>query len=170
MKIKEKFGGWRGLVKLEKVNIRTGKRKIINYRNHIMDDALDAIISSLMLYPDPNLTLMHCAIGDDDTAETDSDETLGNEIFRTPVLSRLSTGTGEVESRAIILDREPEDLSGICTIKEIGFFAGTTSANWDSGAGKDTGLLVARLVLASPESKLADEQINITRTDTISRA
>lgn len=165
MNIKESQG-WIGKIRIVKTNIKTGKvLKDYIVKNRIMDNAFDEIIKSLYSTANSNLYLKHVAIGDDNTANSDDLESLYNETFRVPVVSRLRTGTGEVESRGVILDTEPEDVSGITTISEIGFFAGTTSLNWNGGVGKDTGIMIARIVVSPVESKTATEQINITRTD-----
>ena len=165
IKIKEKHG-WIGKVKLIKKDIRTNK--IITNRiifNRLMNNALDEIIKALYGTGDTDLILKHVAIGNDDTANTDNLTELYNEIYRTPIISKLRTGTGLVQSTGILLDTEPTDLGGIVTIKEIGFFCGVDSINWMDGSGKDTGLMISRIVLDPVESKTATEQINIVRED-----
>lgn len=169
MKFKAK-PGWIGKVKIVKTNVLTGKKTEQNIFNRIMDDAFDELIKSLYSISNSNMYFKHIAIGDDNSANSDDMDSLVNEIYRVPVISRLRVGTGECESRGIILDTEPPDedggspdTSGYATIREIGFFAGSNSLNWNSGAGKDSGLLVARVLVT--ENKTPTEQINITRTD-----
>jgi hypothetical protein len=160
MKINENFG-WKGTLKI----ITSNYIRVI--KNRLMNNALDEIIKAL--YSDTNMQLKHIAIGDDDTANIDTLTTLYNEIYRVPVLSKLRTGTGEITSRAVLQDVQPEALSGICTIKEIGFFCGDNSYNWNGGSGKDTGLMISRIILSPSESKIATEQIEFSRTDEFTR-
>lgn len=169
IKIKEKHG-WIGKVRLIKRDIKTNK--IITNRiifNRLMNNALDEIIKAFYGTGETDLLLKHVAIGDDDTANTDNLTELYNEIYRTPIVSKLRTGTGLIQSTGIILDTEPIDLGGIVTIKEIGFFCGDNSINWTDGAGKDTGLMISRIVLDPVESKTATEQINFVREDEFTR-
>lgn len=168
MFIKEKYG-WSGKVRLIKRDIRTNK--IITNRvifNRIMNSALDEVIKTLYV-GETDLILKHVAIGDDATANLDTMTTLVNEVYRVPIVSKLRTGTGQIQSIGVLLDTEPPDLSGIVTIKEIGFFCGSGSINWSDGAGKDTGLMISRIVLSPVESKTATEQINFVREDEFSR-
>lgn len=162
LSIKEKYG-WIGKLKIVKKDIITGKTTERFIFNRLMNNALDEIIKAL--YTTPNLYLAHVAIGDDDTANSDTLTSLYNEIYRVPILNRIRTGTGELESRGILLDTEPPDLSGACTIKEIGFFCGSASYNWNGGVGSGTGIMISRIVLSPSESKTNTEQINFVRTD-----
>ena len=166
MELNEKFG-WTGKVDIMIKNVINGKIEVIHIKNRLMNNALNEIIKSL--YSSPNMEIKYVAIGDDDTANSDNLTTLYNEIFRTPVITQLVTGTGELQSRAILLDNEPTALSGVCTIKEIGFFGSTDAEGWNGGAGKDTGLLISRIVLSTPISKTATKQINFVRNDEIAR-
>jgi hypothetical protein len=156
--IKE-FYKWYGTVEIIKSN--GSYRKI---KNLITNNALDEIIKSLY-YPSPNIELKYIAIGDDDTPTAATDTTLGNEIYRFPILTKLRAGIGEVQSRGVLSSNQPSDYAGIVTIKEIGFFCGSHAYNWMEGAGKDTGLLLSRIVLSPTESKTDTEEIQITRTD-----
>ena len=157
---------WIGKVKIDHVkNNKIIKTKTIF--NMITNNALNEILKAL--YNETNLQLAYLAIGDDDTAAAASDTELGNEIYRTPIISKLKTGTGELTSRAILLDTEPYEAPSPpshdqCTIKEIGFFAGT-----DATTTIDSGLLLSRIVLTTPETKQDNEQIQFTRTDTFER-
>lgn len=166
LSIKDKYG-WIGKLKIIKKDVITGKTTERLLFNRLMNNALDEIIKAF--YTVPDLYLAHVAIGDDNTANSDTLTTLYNEIYRVPVLNRIRTGTGEIESRSILLDTEPPALSGICDIKEIGFFCGTQSINWDGGVGKDTGLMISRIIVSPTESKTATEQINFVRTDEFTR-
>lgn len=163
--VKEKMG-WIGKIILTK--IRNGKIiKEYEFFNLITNLALNEIVKSL--YSVPDMQLMYLAIGDDDTASQASDTTLGNEIYRTPIISKLSSGTGECTSRAILLDTEPFaatiPATGFqMTIKEIGFFAGTLATST-----ADSGTLISRIILSTPEDKYDNEQIAFTRVDSIER-
>lgn len=158
----EKYG-WIGKVNIKKYKNGVLTRDYIIY-NRIMNAAFDEIIKALYL-PNPNMVLKYLAFGDDDTAVTNTDVTLGNEIYRVPIISLLRTGTGKVQSRGVLLDTEPTATAGIATIKELGWFVGTTATAWNSGVGKDTGLLLSRIVLTTPEAKTDDEQIDVARVD-----
>ena len=169
IKIKENHG-WVGKLRLIKKDMITGK--IITNRlifNRLMNSALNEVIKTLYGTGETDLLLKHVAIGDDDTANLDTMTTLVNEIYRVPIISKIKTGTGIITSTAILLDTEPTDLSGIVTIKEIGFFCGSQSINWTEGSGKDTGLMISRIVLDPVESKTATEQINFVREDEFTR-
>jgi hypothetical protein len=162
---KEKYG-WTGKVIIEKIrdNKIVSKKTIYNLITNL---ALNEIVKSL--YYEPDMKLRYLAIGDDNTPAAASDEQLGNEIFRTPIISQTITGTGEVTSRAIILDTEPfaavpPPVGFQCNIKEIGFFGGTSAT---STIG--TGTLISRIVLSPLEAKYDNEQIAFTRVDTIER-
>lgn len=153
-----------------KVNINIIKdNKIIRnktYYNLITNSALNEIIKALYDYPD--LQLKHLAIGTDSTAAAASDTQLGSEIYRTPIISQYVSGTGELTSRAILLPDEPFDAPSPpshvqCTIREIGFFAGSDSKDWNEGTGINSGLLVSRIIIN--ETKSDNEQMNFTRTD-----
>lgn len=169
MKINEKYG-WKGRVRLLKFDTRT--KKIITNRiifNRLMNNALDEVIKCFYGTGETDLLLKHVAIGDDNTANLDTLTELYNEVYRVPIISKLRTGTGLVQSTGILLDTDPPDLSGIVTIKEVGFFCGAESINWTEGSGKDTGLMISRIVLNPVESKTATEQINFVREDEFTR-
>lgn len=169
MFIKETYG-WTGKVRLIKRDMRTNK--VITNRvifNRIMNNALDEVIKAFYGTGETDLILKHIAIGDDDTPNLDTMTELVNEVYRVPIVSKLKTGTGQVQSIGVLLDTEPPDLSGIVTIREIGFFCGSGSINWSSGLGKDTGLMISRIILDPVESKTATEQINFVREDEFAR-
>lgn len=159
-----------GKLRLIKRNKKT--KKIITDKiifNRIMNDALDELIKA-MYNPNADMYLKQIAIGDDGTAVANDETTLVNEIFRVPILSRLRIGTGEIRVRAVLADSQPTALSGICTIREIGTFSGHSAGAWNDGLGKDSGLMVSRIVLTTPESKTDDEEIEFTWEYEISRA
>jgi hypothetical protein len=167
MKVKSR-SLWTGKIIITKKNVKTGNVVKRLVYNRLMDNALNEIIKAFYYANGSNMYLKHVAIGDDNTANSDDLESLYNEIYRVPIVNRLKTGTGKIESRGILLDTEPSDLSGECDIKEIGFFAGDSSLNWNSGAGKDTGLMISRVVITT-EEKTDNEQINFTRVDEFAR-
>lgn len=170
MNLKEKIN-CNGKIQIVKKNIKTNKIKKITIFNRITDIALDEMIriySGVCV----NMVAAYIAFGDDDTAVSDSDTTLKNEVFRIPVISKLKSGTGQYTTRGILLDTEPSfsPYFGEIEIKEIGFFVGTSAQEWNDGSGKDTGLLLSRIVLTGTDGdKVDDEQIEITRVDTMGR-
>ena len=169
MIIKEKYG-WTGKVKIVKKNIITNK--IVSVReinNRIMNDALDEIIKSISDNSGSDIYLKHVAIGHSAASNNDNLEQLYDEVYRVPIISHLTTGTGQCQSIATILDTEPPATGGNITIREIGFFAGTNSLNWNSGAGENTGLMISRVVVSPSEFKSDEEQINFIRTDSFIR-
>jgi hypothetical protein len=166
--MKEYFG-INGKLRLIKRNKKT--KSIITDKiiiNRIMNLGLDELIKP-MYSPNADIYLKYIAIGDDNTAVANDQEELFNEIFRIPVISRLRIGTGEFRIRAILSDSQPTDLSGICTIREIGTFGGNLAGAWNGGIGKDTGLMLSRIVLTTPEDKTDDEEIEFSWEYEISR-
>jgi len=138
------------------------KNKTIIIANRIMNAALDEVIKTLYYQYNANMICKHIAVGDDATANTNVLTDLYNEIYRVPIISKIRTGTGTMQARAILQDTQPEDTLGICTIKEVGLFAGSNSYDWLEGAGANFGLMISRVVLNPVESKLATEEIQFT--------
>jgi len=125
--------------------------------NRVMDAALDKLINSLTGV-DPDLEIKYLALGTDNTAVTDSDTTLGTEIFRTaPTTGPSNTDTGEVTSEFVVLDSE-----AVATIEEIGIFAGSTAT-----AAADSGTLVSRILWNKVKTNTME--INFKRVDKIIR-
>lgn len=167
MYVKEKFG-FIGTFELWKRNNKT--RKLIKYikkDNLIMNLALDEIIKC-MYNPNADMELKYIGIGDSDAAVAANQTELDNEIFRVPVITKLRTGTGEFYVRAILNAEQPESLSGACTIKEVGTFGGSNAEQWDASSYQ-TGLMISRIVLTTPESKTDDEEIELKWTYEIAR-
>ncbi len=162
MRIKTAFSieGKVTIVKRDKSNNNKTEIRII--KNRIMDDALDELIKSFYYPPNSNMFFKHIAFGDDNSVNTNNMQHLVNEIYRVPIIVRTRTGVGTLQARAILKDTQPEDYSGIVTIKEIGLFAGSTSYDWLEGAGKDYGLLISRIVLNPVENKIGSEEIQVT--------
>lgn len=150
--------GWQGTWLIKVIDKPTGiiKRTEIIH-NRIMNAALDELIKALYS-PNPDMQLAYLAIGDDSTAVADTQTTLVNEVFRTPLVTLARTGVGEVTSLAIILD---SDYDG--AIEEIGLFAGTTAT-----ATVNTGLMISRILWSY--TKTATEELQLTRVDKIVRA
>lgn len=103
----------------------------------------------------------HCGIGDDNTAPTSTDTTLGNEVYRVALAYQVTDGAGEAISEFYITDTE---FSG--DIEELGIFSGNSSDDWNAGAGADTGELLAHILWS--HTKTTSEEILIQRTDTYS--
>lgn len=99
--------------------------------------------------------IAYLALGTGDTAAGNTDTTLGAEIFRTALTSVTSAG-GECVSIFKVLTAE-----AVGNIEEIGIFAGGTEA-------ADSGTLISRALWTY--TKTADEELYISRTDTIGRA
>ncbi|MEN8907890.1 MAG: hypothetical protein ABF289_18215 [Clostridiales bacterium] len=166
--LNNKFG-WSGEYTIIKKNVVTGKIiKVINVKNLITNLGLDEIIKALSSGID--MQLAYLAIGDSSLAEAASQTTLDNEIFRVPILAKTKTGTGQLQSTALLLADEPDyaPYNGVCTVREIGIFCGSAALTWNGGAGKDTGLMISRIVITA-EAKVATEEFQFTRTDLFSR-
>ncbi len=143
--------------------------KIIIIKNRIMNNALDEMIKVFYSLWNADMLLKHIAFGDDNTANTNTMTKLVNEIYRVPVIYKARSGVGSVICRAILKDTQPEDTAGICTIREIGLYAGSGSFDWLEGSGKDFGLLLSRIVLNPEEDKIDSEEIQVTWEYTIER-
>jgi hypothetical protein len=151
-----------GIVRIIKTDVV--KKKVVKdytIKNRITNDALDEM---LKIYYDPtvDMSINMVAIGDDNTPVSDSSTRLYNEVFRTPVLSRIRTGVGQVVSRAIIKSNEPTAYSGNITFYEMGFFCSPSAYYYEN-----SGILLSRIVVN--ETKTATEQLEIQRTDIFER-
>lgn len=160
--------GWSGVVQ-----ISSNKKQTKIIRNRITNIALNELIKSLNGDPgvlNSDLVISYLAIGTSDAILADDSIKLVNEIYRVPFISWAVTGTGQLQSRAIILGTEPAfaPYLGAVNIRELGFFGGSTAQEWNGGAGKDTGILISRILVS--EDKEADEEYQITRTDAIGRS
>lgn len=164
--IKGSFLKWKGSYRI------ITRKGIYLIDNTIMNLAFDEIIKAF--YSNTNLTYRYIAIGEDNgtilpLAATNT--TLGDEVYRIPIVSKLRTGTGELTSRSTLTADEPNYLLigsgdiGDVNIEEIGLFAGN-ALPWDGGVGKDTGLLVSRILWSY--SKENTEEIQFERVDKIS--
>jgi len=133
-----------------------------NKKNLIMDRTFTYDIGYLFGSSSINQgQIYHLAIGDDNTAPTSTDSTLGNEVYRVPVTSQVRTGVGELTSEFYITNTE---FSG--DIEELGIYAGLTSEDWNGGTGADTGILLARVLYS--DTKGSNEELLIQRIDSFS--
>ena len=162
MKVKEKLG-WRATIKI--VSSRTGLTVI---KNRITNIALTEIIKAL--YDDTDLVIKYVAFGTSNKVLDDTDTTLDNEIFRVPVISWAPLGYGQMQSFAIMNGDEPDyaPYNGAVNIREIGWFCGVSAAAWGGGTGKDTGLMLSRILVT--KNKHLGEEYQITRVDQIDRS
>ena len=101
-------------------------------------------------------------IGDDATAPTIADTVLGNETFRKARSSQSKPGAGQVKYTQYIAPAE-----AVGTIEELGWVAGA-AVNTASPAGKDTGIMIARVLYSRNKTSL--ESLQIERTDTVAEA
>lgn len=125
------------------------KNRITNAGLNMIRDALIGDIS--------DLKLKYLALGDSNLAIDDNMTQLGNELFRTPWISQISTQTGQLQSTALVLDTE-----AVFNIQEIGIFAGVGAND-----NPNTGILVSRILWNKNKTNL--ESIQFVRTDTIAR-
>lgn len=101
-------------------------------------------------------------IGDDSTAPDLTDTVLGNETFRKARTSQSKPANGAVKYVQYIA---PAEAVGI--IEELGWVAGA-AVNTASPAGKDTGIMIARVLYSRVKTNL--ESLQIERTDTFAEA
>lgn len=99
--------------------------------------------------------IKYLAVGDDNTAPTLADTTLGNETFRKAITSHSKPADGQIKTITYI---DPSEAVG--AIEEIGWFSGAAA-----GAGADTGILSSRILYS--RTKTALESIQVERTLTI---
>lgn len=102
--------------------------------------------------------IKYMALGDDNTAPTTGDTTLGNETFRKALTSSSKPATGQYKT---IFYVTPDEAIG--NIEEIGWFTGPLA-----GAGADSGTMIARVLWS--HTKTALHSLQIERTDTIEEA
>jgi hypothetical protein len=161
IKIKENLGWGATII------IKSNRAAPLIIRNRISNIALTEIIKAL--YDDTDLIIKHLAIGTSDKTLSDADTTLDNEIYRVPFVSWAPLGYGQMQALALILGDEPNfaPYNGKVNIREIGFFCGTSSLDWGGGAGKDTGLMLSRILVI--KNKQLGEEYQITRNDQIDR-
>ena len=125
--------------------------------NRLMNTVLDKIVNCY-LGTAPDLQIKYLALGTGNTAITNTDTTLDTEIFRTPVTTQSNTGTGVVQTEFIVLDSE-----AVGNLEEVAIFGGASAT-----AAADSGILLSRILWS--KVKTNSEELNIVRTETISRA
>lgn len=126
-------------------------------KNTIMNTVLDQVIRCY-LAESPDLEIKYLALGTGNTAVTNSDTQLDNEIFRTPITVQEETGVGVLKTEFIVLDTE-----AVAQIEEIGIFGGSSAS-----ASANTGTLISRILWS--KNKTNSEELNIIRTDRVVRA
>ena len=127
-------------------------------KNIITDVALNKEIE-ILLGNAPDMQVKYFAFGTDNTTPTVSDTTLGTESARfqpTTAFSRI--GVGETIGSVFLTS---SDLVGVA-IKEIGIFCGSTATGT-----ANTGTLLSRILWSF--NKTANDEVEITRTDTVER-
>jgi hypothetical protein len=137
--------------------IKANGEEIKKIDNRVMDAVLNKL-AEVFRATAPDLEIKYLAVGDDDTAVTNTDVKLGNETFRTAVSTEATTGTGIVEHTFIILDSE-----AVGSIKEIGIFGGVSAS-----ATTDSGTLISRVLW--DYTKASTVELNIIYTNSITRA
>lgn len=142
-------------------NIATNKivRKYIIH-NQITDLARNELIKGFQ-GDYVNLQIGELAIGTGTTNPSSSDNKLENEVYRVTVSESDKTDTG-VNTSSFTLNGN--EWTG--TITEIGIFVGLEVDPWGGGAGKDSGILLSR-VLANITIAAGEEAV-FQRIDTIS--
>lgn len=107
--------------------------------------------------------IRYMAFGDGTTAETGTQTTLMNELGRVPLSNQTAGAVGEYITRTYV---GPND--GNFTWEELGWFAGSSSQDWNNGTGKDTGIMLGRKLFHYV--KTSGMSITITRSDKLTRA
>lgn len=124
--------------------------------NTITDAGLNLLRDSL--YSNTNdAQIRYIAVGTSSASISTTQTQLGAEILRKPIYSRSNTGTGSVQTVAILFDTE-----AVAQIEEIGVFAGSTAST-----ASNSGVMISRILYSRNKSNL--ESIQIQRTDTIGR-
>ena len=95
------------------------------------------------------------ALGSDNTSPTTSDTTLGTEVFRKQITSKVASGAGATTTTVYIAPDE-----AVTQIEEIGFFSGSSASSTT-----DSGTLYARVLYS--RNKTAVESLQIERVDTL---
>lgn len=155
--------GHKGIMRVWKFNLDTGEKQLkLDKHNLIMSATFNYDMKYLQgINASSDAQIKHLAIGDDNTAPTSTDSALGNETYRVPFVSQSETGTGELTTEFYITATE---FTG--TIEELGVYGGIYSDDWNTGAGVDTGNLLARVLYS--DTKASNEELLIQRVDTFS--
>lgn len=128
-------------------------------KNIITDVALNKEIE-ILIGNDPDMNIEYMAFGTDNTTPSATDTTLGSESGRfQPTTAFTRTAIGTTEGSFFLTS---SDLIGV-NIREIGVFCGSSATS-----SADTGTLLSRILWSF--NKTANDEIEITRTDTVQRA
>lgn len=127
--------------------------KIIKYYHNVITIAAFAMIMNNLTDPTPDndMLVTHCLLGDDNTAVSENDTTLGNETYRNAVASM--TSADNVAYVTAFFDQT--EVSG--TFKEAGFVS-------DGSAGADTGILFSHVNIDVTKSLIQKLTIDWTVT------
>jgi hypothetical protein len=147
---------WEGTFIIETKDINTGKSTTQVIHNRVMNTVLDQLVKTLK-GENSDLEIKYLALGTSNIPVSLTDTKLGNEIFRTPIVSQIVAGTGEITTDFTILETE-----AIGDIEEIGIFGGSTAT-----ASADTGTLISRILWS--KVKTNSEEISFRRVDKIGR-
>ena len=149
--------GWAGAIRVE--TFRDGLLVAqIDLRNLVVDAGLDLIADALngnRVVADSAISYL--ALGDDNSAVSAGDLSLGNERFRKRVTKQSDAGTGALDTVTTVT---PDEAN--FDIEEIGWFGGSATATPNSGT------MIARVLFS--QTKTAGESLQITRTDTFTAA
>jgi hypothetical protein len=150
------------MINREQLGVLGGYEIYINgeFKEFVKNRLMDTVLSQMIgIYrgQSTNLEILYLALGTDNTAVTDTDTALGNEIFRTPVSTSSNVTTGEILTEFVVLDNE-----AVASIEEIGIFGGSGA----SGAA-DSGTLISRILWS--KTKTSSEEITFRRTDKVVR-
>lgn len=150
-----------GIYKIKKIKTSSGEilnKKII--KNTITNIALNEM-NKIFSGNAVDMEMKELAIGTGSTTPSTSNTTLETEVYRTTKTDQNTTDTGQTTTEFVLNGSE---YAG--DIKEIGLFGSSTADPWSGGTGKDTGLLISRVLY--DDTLAVDESIYIQRIDQIS--
>lgn len=149
-------GIWK--IEIRKINTKRIVKQLI-LKNQLTNTAKDELIKAFQ-GDYVNLDIKELAIGTGSTTPSATDSKLDSEVYRVTVDENSRIDTGENLTTFTINGAE---YSG--TFTEIGLFAGWEAAAWSGGVGKDTGLLISKVL--TDITLEADEEIYFQRIDYI---
>jgi hypothetical protein len=149
----------KGTFRITGKNVETKEKDETFAVNTLMNDYLNEIVNPL-LGTATNYQVKYLAVGTSTISVLNTQSTLGNEFFRTPVESQTLSGTGQVKTYFRILANE----ATTSIIQEWGIFCGTTAS-----AVSNSGRMMARIILSYDKTSGLKE-VQIERTDTIQRS
>ena len=154
MLIEEK-SGWLGQYEII-IRFKDGTEERQSIKNRLTNAGLNLLRDGLLGLAN-DFHIKYLALGTSDTPLNDTDTQLVNEQFRTAWVDQSSTGIGQMQSVALVLDTE-----AVINIREIGIFATATAT-----AVVNTGVLISRILWSRNKTIL--ESIQFVRTDSIGR-